>query len=192
VAKKCKKHAVYILPNSGKEFFKVSIPMFWISAMVILHGCADTLLLGYFLTGREVGIYSIAIKVSCAMAVPMLAVNSVVASKYTELSLKGETIDLQKASKKCFKSSIADMCACLFGHCIFCRKDNVGFWSRVCGRKKRVTVAHHRTIYQYHVRVIRPYFTNDRPRETFQEHHYICHHIKHNPEHPFYSSMGDD
>jgi O-antigen/teichoic acid export membrane protein len=74
----------------------ISGPMFWIGAMVVVLGCSDNLLLGILSNEKNVGIYSMAIKISVGLSVPIMAANTVVAPRFTKFYLEGDTIGLEK------------------------------------------------------------------------------------------------
>lgn len=77
-----------------KEIFFLSFPMFLVSAMSLVMGQIDILMLTAMKTTEEVGIYSVAVKVSAMTAFILTAINTIAAPKFSELFHSGKMEDL--------------------------------------------------------------------------------------------------
>jgi O-antigen/teichoic acid export membrane protein len=92
-----------------KILLKTSFPMFLSSSLFMIMGWTDTLMLGFFCSEEEVGIYSIALKISLLTSITLYAVNTIAAPKFAELYGKKDSDGLrqvaQNSSKIIFWSS---------------------------------------------------------------------------------------
>jgi len=77
------------------EVLRVSLPMFFGSAMVFIMNWTDILMLGIFVTEQGVGIYKVALKMALLVSFNLLAVNSIAAPKFAELFYGGNEARLQ-------------------------------------------------------------------------------------------------
>lgn len=76
---------------NNKEIFRVSFPLMLASSIMFIKGWIDILMLGYFLTEADVGVYNIALKLAMLASLPLMAVNSIAAPKFAEMNKqKGE------------------------------------------------------------------------------------------------------
>ncbi len=83
-------------PHMGyRELFDISMPMLLSSSMFLVMGWADTIMLGIFRSEREVGIFSVALKISTVTSLTLMAINSIAAPKFAELYSKGDMDGLQ-------------------------------------------------------------------------------------------------
>ncbi len=70
---------------STKLLFKSSTPIMFTTALVMIMGFIDIIMLGFFTTNVEVGIYNIAFKISSLTSIALIAVNSIIAPKISQL-----------------------------------------------------------------------------------------------------------
>lgn len=89
---------------SIKEIIRTSFPMFLTSAMLLIMGMTDTIMLGIFRSASEVGIYRIVLKLAMFTSFTLTAVNSIAAPKFSELYWNGEMRKLKTSIK--FSSKI--------------------------------------------------------------------------------------
>ncbi len=68
-----------------KKILKVSLPMLMTTSMFLITGSIDKLMLGYFMGPKEVGIYSVAFRVAALTSMILIAINTIVAPKMSEL-----------------------------------------------------------------------------------------------------------
>lgn len=67
----------------------MALPLFLASSTRLIMDWSDTLMLGIFTTNQEVGIYNTALKVAMLTNLPLLAVNSIAAPKFSALYHNG-------------------------------------------------------------------------------------------------------
>ena len=77
-------------PNSQrnislKYLLNISIPMLLTTSMFYIIQWTDTLVLGYYESTSNIGIYNVAIKMSMASSIMLFSINSIAAPKYSEL-----------------------------------------------------------------------------------------------------------
>ena len=65
-------------------FVKVAISLLMAGSMLYFKGWLDTLMIGAFLSEIDVGVYNIALKLSNLIALPLTAINIIVAPKFAE------------------------------------------------------------------------------------------------------------
>jgi len=75
---------------STKEFLNFSWPLFLTQFLSIIIHWTDIMMLGYFLSSKEVGIYGVVLKVGPFIVMPLLAFNLVFSPLISELHTKGE------------------------------------------------------------------------------------------------------
>lgn len=85
-----------------KDILKVSFPMLLTSSMFLVMGWVDVIILGIFRTEEEVGIYSVVMKLASTTSIILMAVNTVVAPKFSEYYSK----DDMKAFKNLAKIAV--------------------------------------------------------------------------------------
>ena len=73
-----------------KSLLKRSLPMLLTTSAFLLMTWTDTLLIGFFKTNEDVGIYNIAIRVATILAFVMEAINSISAPKISETYNSGD------------------------------------------------------------------------------------------------------
>jgi len=87
----------YPLNNNTLKF---SFPFFISSSMLLLLQWIDIILLGYFKTSSEVGVYSVAVKISMFSSIILFAINSIVAPKISEIFSQKKIGKLKSIIKK--------------------------------------------------------------------------------------------
>ncbi len=88
---------------SCKEILSVSFPMLLASSLIFIMGWTDTIMLGIFSTEKVVGIYNVALRVSTGVALPLAAVNTIVAPKFAEFWGTKDMKSLEKVAKQAAK-----------------------------------------------------------------------------------------
>ena len=83
---------------SYKKILKVSLPMFMTGSMFLVMGIADKLMLGFFRNSREVGIYSVAFKLATLNSMILIAINTIVGPKFSELYWSGRLDELKNVA----------------------------------------------------------------------------------------------
>lgn len=95
------KHAdITSCPHSNTIRFRsllgVSLPMLLSASSFLVLEWTDTIMLGIFRTGVEIGIYSVAMKISMLTGITLFSINSIAAPKFAELYKKGDMAGLEK------------------------------------------------------------------------------------------------
>lgn len=91
---KSEENDAFIAHYGYKSILKISFPMMMTTAMLIVIGHSDVLILGFFLPERDVGYYSIAVRVSYLTNFILTAVNTMAAPKFSELYQQGRVNEL--------------------------------------------------------------------------------------------------
>jgi O-antigen/teichoic acid export membrane protein len=103
----------FVLPNKDKKIssetydfnkiIQISAPMLLTSSFVLIMSWTDILMLSYYTTAAEVGIYSAALKVAAITSISLMAINSIAAPKfvqfYTNNDMKGLAQIAQQSTK---------------------------------------------------------------------------------------------
>jgi O-antigen/teichoic acid export membrane protein len=110
-----KKYSMQLLSKNSsllkfKEIVKVSFPMLLTSSMVLMIGWSDTLMLGYFQTTNEVGIYSVVYKISLFAIFMQGVVASISMPKFSEIYSKK---DFKLLNQVVYKSTIMTLLSSL-------------------------------------------------------------------------------
>lgn len=74
----------------------MALPLFLASSTRLILDWTDTIMLGIFRTEDEVGIYNTALKVAMITGLPLIAVNSIAAPKFSALYHKGEFTEFKR------------------------------------------------------------------------------------------------
>ncbi len=97
-------------PVSYRKILSVSSPMLITASMFTVMTLTDKLMLGFFMTPYEVGIYAVALKLAMLTSISLTAINTIVAPKFSELYWSQKLEDLRKvirfSSKIIFFSSV--------------------------------------------------------------------------------------
>lgn len=86
------------------EIFSVSLPVFITTLMTLVMDHAAILALGYLGTAEQVGVYTVAERLSVLTSVVLISINSIVAPKFAELYWSGKKDDLKKVIRFSSKS----------------------------------------------------------------------------------------
>lgn len=78
------------------RLMKLAFPLLFASSLVFLNGWIDTIMVGAFLTKRDVGIYNIALKMSGLLLLFWTSVNVVVTPKFSELYSQNKMDELSE------------------------------------------------------------------------------------------------
>lgn len=84
-----------------REVFALSFPMFLTSVMHLVMGKTDIIMLGAMTTAREVGIYSVSLKLSLLTSFILVSVNAMLAPKFSQLFHAGKLEDLKMVARNC-------------------------------------------------------------------------------------------
>ncbi len=90
----------------NKKVIQTGVPMLFADATTFLMSWVDILMLGYFCTSEEVGVYNVAMKVSSFTGVSLFAVNSISTPKFSQYYNSG---DFDR-----FKSAVAESTRLIF------------------------------------------------------------------------------
>lgn len=78
----------------------IALPLMLANSLVFLMGSIDTLILGILGSTKDVGIYSVAIKVSRLVSITQMAVNSISAPKFAEMHARGDISGLDRITRQ--------------------------------------------------------------------------------------------
>jgi O-antigen/teichoic acid export membrane protein len=79
-----------------RSLLGISLPMLLSASSFLVLEWTDTIMLGIFRTGVEIGIYSVAMKISMLTGITLFSINSIAAPKFAELYKKGDMAGLEK------------------------------------------------------------------------------------------------
>lgn len=86
-----------------KRLLSISLPLLIANSVFFFTGWVDTIMLGMFRSEAEVGVYTLALKLSHFITLTFLAVNSIAAPKFSELHGKGDFVNLGKILRQSTK-----------------------------------------------------------------------------------------
>jgi O-antigen/teichoic acid export membrane protein len=86
-----------------RTLLSVALPMMLASSLFMIMNWTDTLILGAFKNGEEVGIYNVALKVSMLTSIALMAINSIAAPKFAEMWGNKDMIGLDRVVKQSTK-----------------------------------------------------------------------------------------
>jgi O-antigen/teichoic acid export membrane protein len=103
-----------------KRIIRVSLPMMFAAGMSFLMGQIGVIMLGIFRSEQEVGYYAIAVRLASLPSFFLVAINSMSASKFSELYAENRIDDLFHVAKKSAKlifwtTAPVVLCLLLFG-----------------------------------------------------------------------------
>ncbi len=84
---------------NNMKILKVSLPMFITSSIFLIMSLIDKIMLGFFTGPFEVGVYSVALKLATITSMGLVAINTIIAPKFSELYWKKDTESLKKVVK---------------------------------------------------------------------------------------------
>ncbi len=84
-----------------RELFALSFPMFLTSVMHLVMGKTDIIMLGAMTSAREVGIYSVALKLALLTSFILVSVNAMLAPKFSQLFHAGKLNELKMVARSC-------------------------------------------------------------------------------------------
>ncbi len=82
-----------------KDILKISFPLMVSSSMLLLLQWIDILILGYYESSSQIGIYNVAVKISMFGSIVLFSINSIVAPKISQLFNQKNIIELNKIVK---------------------------------------------------------------------------------------------
>ncbi|MAP66834.1 MAG: hypothetical protein CMF80_03935 [Candidatus Marinimicrobia bacterium] len=85
------------------KVLKISVPMMLTSSIMLFMNWTDTIILGYYKTEYDVGIYSVVMKISMLCTINLFAINSIVAPKFSELYFSKNKKEFKKIILKSSK-----------------------------------------------------------------------------------------
>lgn len=91
-------------PLSTSELLTISFPLLLGQSMMLIMGKVDLFMLANMRSSEEVGIYSIALKLSMLSYIGLMSVNSIAAPKFSELHSSGDVESLKKIVKQSTKT----------------------------------------------------------------------------------------
>ena len=67
-----------------------SLPLFWVASMNLVMSWTDTIMLGFWMDSKTVGIYGVAMRTAMLTSLILVSINSIVAPKFAALYAQGE------------------------------------------------------------------------------------------------------
>lgn len=86
-----------------KKIFSVALPLTLTSYLAIIMGSTDIVMIAMFMTEKDVGIYSIVIKLSTISLIVFMAVNTITVSKFAAYWGKNKLLEMQNLSNESTK-----------------------------------------------------------------------------------------
>lgn len=80
----------------SREWFRSALPFTLIGGAGVINSHADIVLLGWFVSNEDVGIYRVAVQGASLVAFGLQAVNSIVAPQFAKLYAQHDTVRLQR------------------------------------------------------------------------------------------------
>jgi len=78
------------------KVLKISLPMFITSSIFMIMSLIDKIMLGFFTNPYDVGIYSVALKLATITSMVLVAINTIIAPKFSELYWAKDIENLKK------------------------------------------------------------------------------------------------
>jgi len=92
--------------NYSRQIWQTSAPQLLTTSMIFLSGWIDTIILGFYHTNEEVGIYNIAFRLSGLILMPLLATNSILAPNLGEFFALNQMQTIKEHVQKSLKVSL--------------------------------------------------------------------------------------
>jgi O-antigen/teichoic acid export membrane protein len=86
-----------------KKIATISLPMLLSSSFALLMGWSDIIMLSYFKTAADIGIYNSALKLAALSSITLIAVNAIATPKFVEFYSKMDMSGLESIVKKSTK-----------------------------------------------------------------------------------------
>lgn len=83
-------------PFTASSMLTVAFPMLLSTSMFMVMNWTDTLMIGYYLDSREVGIYRIAFKIAALITFAQFAINSIAAPMFSSFKAKNDLKGLRR------------------------------------------------------------------------------------------------
>jgi len=83
-----------------RTILDVSFPMLFASSLTFIIAWTDILMLGIMGTERDVGIYTVAVRIAALTTLPLIAINTIAAPKFAEFYGKGDIKGLGKIAQQ--------------------------------------------------------------------------------------------
>lgn len=100
---KVKNEADYNTNLTNKELLNTSIPMMFTTLSIFLISNSGLFILEYYSTTKDVGIYSVILKISMLVSIVLIVVNTISAPKFSKLYWSGNKKQLQEVINKSTK-----------------------------------------------------------------------------------------
>ncbi|MCC5940162.1 MAG: flippase [Balneolaceae bacterium] len=105
--KEIKKEGILIIEKKNGHYqlvklfslFKTSLPFLFVAALFFVKGWIDTIMVGVFMTSSDVGVYTIALKLSGLLLIMVTAVNVIAAPKFSESFSANKMVKLKRSLK---------------------------------------------------------------------------------------------
>lgn len=98
---------------ANREILKLSLPMLITNSLILVMGWTDSIMLGYFVSKSDVGIYFVVLKLATLLSITLTAINSIATPKFADFyhndDMKGLENFTQKSTNLIFFSSIPIM-----------------------------------------------------------------------------------
>ncbi|MEZ4801580.1 MAG: flippase [Gelidibacter sp.] len=86
-----------------KSISKISLPMLLSSSFALLMGWSDIIMLSYFKTTKDIGIYNSSLKLAALAGITLIAINAIATPKFVEFYAKRDFDGLKDIVKKSTK-----------------------------------------------------------------------------------------
>lgn len=88
-----------VTPISYKRIISTSLPMLATASMFLLMGSVDKIMLGLYKTTYDIGIYSVSLQLATLTSMVLIAINTIVGPKFSELYWAGNKKELKNVIK---------------------------------------------------------------------------------------------
>jgi len=111
-----------VTPISYKRIISTSLPMLATASMFLVMGSVDKIMLGLYKTTYDIGIYSVSLKLATLTSMVLVAINTIVGPKFSELYWAGNKNELKNVIKFSSKLILFSSAPILIIYFIFSRQ----------------------------------------------------------------------
>ena len=105
-----------------RKIVNISIPMLLSSSFALLMGWSDILMLSFFKTTKDIGIYNSSLKLAALSGITLIAINAIATPKFVEFYSKNDIEGLKETVKKSTKMIFSLTTPVLFVLIVFSKK----------------------------------------------------------------------
>jgi O-antigen/teichoic acid export membrane protein len=107
---------------SYRKIVNISVPMLLSSSFALLMGWSDILMLSFFKTTKDIGIYNSSLKLAALSGITLIAINAIATPKFVEFFSKNDMNGLKETVKKSTKMIFLLTAPVLFVLIVFSKK----------------------------------------------------------------------